>query len=66
MMFNAYGYLDYMRYDNTECEFVAQSFCAGNHRIFVEWMPNDDYFFKIRPTYEGEYGVDRGAVFPYG
>lgn len=62
-MLNAFNYLDYMRYDNIETEFIAHSFCQGNHRIFVEWMPNGDYFFKIRPTYEGEYGIDKPSFF---
>lgn len=62
-MFNAFKYLDYMRYDNTEVDFVAQTFCNGNHRVFIEWMPNGDYFFKIRPTNGYEYGTDRMQLY---
>lgn len=62
-MFNAFKYLDYIRYDNTEVDFVAQVFCNGCHRIFIEWMPNGDYFFKIRPTEGTEYGINRTQFF---
>lgn len=62
-MYNAFKYLDYLRYDNKDVDFVAQSFCRGGHRIFIEWMPNGDYFFKIRPVMEYEFGTDKVQLF---
>lgn len=54
---------DFIRFPNSDYQKVADAYCDGRHRIFVEWMPNGDYFFKIRIIHEFEYGIDREQLF---
>lgn len=60
---NGNGWNDFMRYDNADFQLVADTYCDGNFRIFIEWLPNGDYFFKVRGLIGSEYGIDREHFF---
>lgn len=54
---------DFKRFKNYEVQYVADNFCDGSCRVFIEWDPDGDYFFKVRPIKSFEWGTDKAQLY---
>jgi len=57
------GWADFLRFKNYDLQKIADDYCDGGYRVFVEWDPDGDYFFKVRPIKGLEYGIDKAQLF---